>query len=221
MKNLFLLPGFAEDAFCFDELLPYFEHYNVVKVNYRPVLNKFTFPIISRKQLCVELIKFYAIGRQDLIVGHSMGGYFAFQIREIQNNEICLIGAFCDPQKIIQFFPDSPRISQLIAGSGLIKTGILRKYLLSKIADERIKKVQEKIMKNMSTFTNHQLALMLEVSYEGKIISELPNPLRIHSKSDRVVTPPDEDFIEVDGGHFCLNLYPEQVAEAMKSHNFI
>ena len=222
MGRIFLFPGFGEDAYCFDELLPYLQKsHELFPVDYRPVLDKFTFPLISRMQFCHAIIRYYGIKKQDKIIGHSMGGYLAFQIREIIYNDICLVGSFCDPQKIIQFFPQSPRLSQLVAGSGLIKTDFLRNFLLSKIQDERIKTVQEKVMRNMKSFSNTQLALMLEVSYESKIISEQVNPLRIHAKTDKVVLPPDESYIEVDGGHFCMNLYPEQVASAMKENDFI
>jgi hypothetical protein len=51
---------------------------------------------------------------------------------------------------------------------------------------------------------------MIEMNYQKKIESNLPNPLRIHDKADRIVAFPDEPYIQVSGGHFCLNLYPNE-----------
>ena len=57
---------------------------------------------------------------------------------------------------------------------------------------------------------------MTEMNYENKIVSTLPNPLRIHDINDRIIAPPDENYIQTRGGHFCLNLYPEETYNGMK-----
>ena len=103
MKKLFLMPGFGEDTFCFNELIPLINNHEFIHVDYRPVLDKFTFPFITVKQFATQLIKFYNIQPNDKIIGHSMGGYFSFQIREIQGNTICMIGSFNDPKKSIAY----------------------------------------------------------------------------------------------------------------------
>jgi hypothetical protein len=71
-------------------------------------------------------------------------------------------------------------------------------------------------MDNFDHFTDNELGLMIEMNYQKKINSTLPNPLRIHDKADRIVAFPDEDFVQVKGGHFCLNLYPAETYAAMK-----
>ena len=44
-KRLFLLPGFGEDTFCFNEIIPFLNQhkYEIIHVDYRPVLDKFVF----------------------------------------------------------------------------------------------------------------------------------------------------------------------------------
>jgi hypothetical protein len=88
-----------------------------------------------------------------------MGGYFSFQIRELIGTEICMIGSFNDPKKVIHMLPQFPRITLLAAMTGLVKKNFLKKYLLSKIKDERIKDIQSKIMDNFDNFTDNELAL--------------------------------------------------------------
>jgi hypothetical protein len=215
-KRLFLLPGFGEDTFCFNELLPLIKNYEFIHVDYRPVLDKFTFPLITVKQFSRQLIKYYDIRKEDKLLGHSMGGYFSFQIRELIGTEICMIGSFHDTKKVTHMIPQFPRITLLAALTGLVKKRFLKNYLLSKIKDERVKEVQSKIMDNFDNFTDNELALMIEMNYGKKIPSSLPNPLRIHDKADRIIAPPDEAYFQVKGGHFCLNLYPNETYEFMK-----
>lgn len=215
-KRLFLLPGFGEDTFCFNELIPFIRNYEIIHIDYRPSLNKFIFPVITGKQFSKRLIEHYHITEHDKLVGHSMGGYFSFHIREQTGADICMIASFSDPNKVIHILPQVPRVSQFAALSGLIKTPQLKNYLLNKIKHPEYREVQEYVMKNFRTFTNIQLALMMEMNYENKIPSDLPNPLRIHDRVDRVVAPPDEPYTEVKGGHFCLNLYPKETYEAMR-----
>lgn len=217
-RRLFLLPGFGEDTFCFNELIPYINKhkFEIIHVDYRPVLDKFTFPFITVQQFSRQLIKLYGIKNEDKLLGHSMGGYFSFQIRELIGTDICMIGSFNDPKKVIHILPQFPRITLLAALTGLVKTTLLKNYLLSKIKDERIKDIQSKIMDNFDNFTDNELALMIEMNYQQKIISSLPNPLRIHDKSDKIIAEPDEPYFQIKGGHFCLNLYPAETYEIMK-----
>jgi pimeloyl-ACP methyl ester carboxylesterase len=215
-KRIFLLPGFGEDTFAFDELASFIKGYTIIGVDYRPSLNKFIFPVITRNLFAKKLIEYYGIGPEDKLVGHSMGGYFAGQIRELQGNEICMIAAFSDPRKIKHVIPQFPRFSQVAALTGFVKSDYSKKFLLNKVKEEHYRLVLSKVLKNFHRFSNIQLALMSEMYFEEKIDSYLPNPLRIHDRHDRVVLPPDEAYIQVNGGHFCLNLYPEAVFQAMK-----
>ncbi len=209
------MPGFGEDSFCFDEIVPYLNVFELKIVDYRPTLDKFIFPFISLRTFTKQLVADNNILKEDKIIGHSMGGYFAFSVRELTGAQICMIAAFSDPQKLNHFFPTFPRSTQLNIISGFLKTNYLKFFLLNKIKDEKIKKVQEAVMENFKTFSNLQLAKMMEMNYEKKIISSYPNPLRVHDVNDKVIKAPDEPFTSTAGGHFCLNLYPKETIEAM------
>lgn len=216
MTKLFLMPGFGEDTFCFNELIPLIKQHEFIHVDYRPVLDKFIFPFITVKQFAHQLIKHYNIEPDDKILGHSMGGYFAFQIRELQGNSICMIGSFNDTKKVLHMVPQFPRVTLFAAFTGLVKNKWLKSYLLKRAKDENYRKIQSYIMDNFDSFTDNQLALMIEMNYGKKIQSSLPNPLRIHDKVDRIIGPPDEPYVQIKGGHFCLNLYADETIAAMQ-----
>jgi hypothetical protein len=150
-----------------------------------------------------------------------MGGYFAFYIREIQQNEICMIGAFSDPAKIRHVIPQLPRVTSIFNLTGLIKTNYVKSYLLKRNKREDIIQVLKKTIDNFDTFTNIELAKMNEMCFFPKIHSSLENPLRLHDKDDRVVETPDEAYIQIGGGHFLLNLEPQAWYDAMVLHGFV
>lgn len=214
--RLLLLPGFGEDTYCFNEIVPHIKGYQFVHVDYRNALDKFTFPFITVNQFSRELIHQYKITPQDKLVGHSMGGYFAFQIREIVGCQICMIAAFNDTKKVLHLFPKFPRITQISTLFGISKSELVRNFLLNKIKNEDYKKIQAYTMRNFKTFSNIQLALMTQMLYEKGIPSKLPNPLRIHDKADKVIAAPNEAYHSVKGGHFCLSLYPEETITYMQ-----
>ena len=76
------MPGFGEDSFCFDEIVPYLNDFELKIVDYRPTLDKFIFPFISLRTFTKQLVADNNILKEDKIIGHSMGGYFAFSVRE-------------------------------------------------------------------------------------------------------------------------------------------
>ena len=215
-KRILLLPGFGEDTFCFNEIIPFLKTYEIIHIDYRKTLNQFSFPFITVKQFANQLIRRYNITADDKLIGHSMGGYFAFQIREMIGTEICMVAAFHDTGKVKHTFPKFPRITQLSAITGLIKTDFIKTYLLKQIKDQDYKKIQAYIMNNFKSYSNNQLALMTQMLYEKPIESTLPNPLSIHDKADKVIAPPNEPYHQIGGGHFCLNLYPKVTIELMQ-----
>lgn len=215
-QRIFLMPGFGEDTFCFDEILPYLANFEIINVDYRSTLDKFIFPFIKLNEFTKQLVLDYKIQKEDKIIGHSMGGYFAFSIHSQIGTQICMVASFSDTKKLFHFFPKAPRLTQLNILSGFIKSNYLKAYLLKKIKDQNTKKIQSKVIDNFSTYTNIQLAKLMEMTYENKVDSNFPSPLRIHDKKDRIVMTPDEAFIQIEGGHFCLNLFPKETFDAMK-----
>ncbi|HRB19232.1 MAG TPA: hypothetical protein PKZ14_04050, partial [Chitinophagales bacterium] len=147
-KRLILLPGFGEDTFCFNEIIPLIKGYQFVHIDYRNALNKFTFPFISVNQFSRQLIKQYKITKEDKLIGHSMGGYIAFQMREILDCDICMIASFNNTDKVIHLFPKFPRITQISTILGITKTEFIRNYMTGKIKDENHKSIQAYVMRN-------------------------------------------------------------------------
>lgn len=215
-QRLFLIPGFGEDQQAFRQLAPYLADFELIYVDHRPVLDKILLFKMSSRRYAKHIAQHYGIRENDKIIGHSMGGYLAFQMREMFGNEICMIGAFSDPAKIIHLVPNLPLMTPIITASGFTKTEMARNYLQKKVAGKQIEQPLLEVLDNFKTFSNEQLFKLSLLTLEKKRESKLPNPLRIHAKDDSTIRYPYEPYEEVKGGHFCLNLYPEQVYQKMQ-----
>ncbi len=215
-KRIILFPGFGEDAFCFRALKPYLKAYEVVDIDYRPILNKFLISSISVQKFAKQIIQYYGISEQDKLIGHSMGGYFAFAIREELNNEICMIGAFSNPNKIVRLSENQP-ITLFLTLTGFTSSSFMKQWQLKNAKGKFYEDTLAEVLNNFNKFSNYQLAKMVRLSFGNEILSNKPNPLRIHAKNDNVVRPPDEKYKEVEGGHFAQLIYPEQVIDQMQA----
>lgn len=215
-KRIFLLPGFGENCSIYDPLIPYLKDYEILKVDYRKVLSQIPLWNTSGLNVVEALIKHYNIQPEDKLIGHSTGGYFSFLIREIQDNEICMISGFSEVSKVIHFLPNK-HLTPFIAITGLIKSKYAKESTLKKVKGKPIEKALDQVMDQFHDFSNENLfKLAMILTYDEKIISIKDNPLRIHAKDDKVVRTPQQDFIEVQGGHFPLALDLQGVVNALK-----
>lgn len=216
-QKIYLIPGYGEDYKAFRQLAPFLEGFELIPVDYRDVLGKLPLWNVSSRRLAKQIASHYGIGEKDKLVGHSMGGYVSFQLRELQGNDICMIGSFSDPGKIVHMVPNAPLMTPVFAGTGLSKTDWAKDYLRKRVAGRPFEGPMMEVVDNFKTFRNEELLKLSLLTLEKKRDSGLPNPLRIHADDDRTVRPPDEHYHKVRGGHFCLNLHPDEVYNSMQT----
>ena len=214
-KKLYLLPGFGEDHRCFRNMVPYFDEYDIIHVDYRKPLSNFFLWETSPTGLAKKLVSQYNIQDDDKIIGHSMGGYFGYAISTLQGNPVCMIGSYSNANKIVRF-TDSKLVNHFMTGSGLVKTPIFRNYITSRNKNERVRAEMLDIQKNFKSFSNDVMLKMSILSFGEELPPPRSNPFRIHAHDDRVIRTPDQPFETVRGGHFCLVFHPEEVIEKMK-----
>ena len=214
--KIFLLPGFGENHSVYDALLPYLKDYDVWHIDYRIILQKIPLWNYSGMYVVKKIVEHYNIQPEDKLIGHSTGGYFAFLIREMMGNEICMLAGFSDRKKVVIKLPYKWITTPLLYLSGLVKTDFIKDYMTQKIKDGAMKQITIDIMKQFKDYKNTDLfKLSMIISYDESPVSVLPHPLRIHDQNDRVVRVPDEPYVSVKGGHFSLLLDTENVAKAM------
>ena len=208
---MYFLPGFGEDSFVFDDLKKYFPHYQIIDVNYRASLDKISFATINVGFFCKQLIQEYGITKDDILIGHSMGGYFSFVIREIVLCQIVMLASFSNPNKIVRLVRKQ-WVNVAMAKMGFLRKTFFQNLLLKASKGKYFEQEVEKVIRNLSNFSTAQISKMMKLSFGKPVQTVLENPLRIHAENDVIVRPPDEPYELCTLGHFCLILETEIIA---------
>lgn len=215
MSRIVLLPGYGENAErAFRELRPYLPEKQKIHVDFRPVLKKTPLWEMNGAAFAKKLIQHYQIQPDDVLLGHSMGGYFSYHIHLQQGNPTGMLCSFSNPAKVIHMTP-YPVLTPVLAISGISKSDWAKNYIGQRIKGRNIEKIMLEVMDNFKTFSNEELFKLSLITLEKAPVSP-KKVLRIHAKDDRVVRTPDEHYEQVQGGHFCLNLHPEETAAALQ-----
>ncbi|MCC9137004.1 alpha/beta hydrolase [Pontibacter silvestris] len=209
--RVFLLPGFGEDESIFDKIYP---HIPGEKIFLNPwvLLGSQPRTEINALRYARELTNWYAIKQEDVIIGHSTGGWVALHIKHILNCPIIQISSWTERYKVVK--PETkPELAYWLTKKGLLFNR-LTKYLLikkryeSKPSAPVFASVFDKLIKGNKNNVNNQLRLIFEDVNEPVTVEP---DLRIHARADNIVQVPDQPFHEVPGDHFSLYIYPEKV----------
>ena len=213
-SRIFFLPGYGEHKEVFNELAPMIHGYELKFIDYRMILSQVPVWKVNGREIAQLLVRHYGIREGDKLIGHSMGGYFSFLIREALGNDICMISSFSDPGKVIHMLPN-PYFTPLLAVSGITKMPWAKNYMYRKVRGKAVERPMMNVIDGFKNFSNEDLFKLALITLEPKPVSILPNPLRLHAKDDKVVRIPDEPFVEVTGGHFPLNIVPGDIIKEL------
>jgi pimeloyl-ACP methyl ester carboxylesterase len=84
LKRTFLIHGYIEDPTIFDKLVPLLPLANYVPINLADeFLALATAGLIDVRLLAQYLIDHYAITSSDVVIGHSLGGWVAINIKQL------------------------------------------------------------------------------------------------------------------------------------------
>jgi len=222
-QRVLLLPGFGEDDKIFRKIKPYLNGYHLLYVDYRDVLRKFEVENITMDKFVDQMIDYYDINENDILIGHSLGGYISHKIKQLVNCPNCLIASFTDPSKI-KFPVGFKRVIKLLTMKGMF-TSRLFKEMLWKTYQK--KPSVEEIEHTLSVFESYdkedifKLIKIIEPRKKSwtRIFKKnrIKRPsLIIHPMSDWIVKSPDESHIKVPGDHFALATYFEIVGQHLE-----
>lgn len=211
--RIIFIHGFGENEAIFDKISPAIsgEHHFVNVWDLVGDLPRKDLNVLSFAQRLVEK---YNITRQDVIIGHSMGGWIAYHIKHLTNSPIVQIGSWTDADR-----PYSPikneKVVYWLVRNGLFFNPVVKKYLIKKAYEGKpSRQLYEEIFDLMINGSKenviNQLRLILSPISEKLTVKP---DLRIHARGDMVVRVPREPFHEVPGDHFTLQTHPETIYE--------
>jgi pimeloyl-ACP methyl ester carboxylesterase len=218
MKRLLLLPGYLEDTTVFDTLRPLLPPaQQVLAIELEPEFAQWR-PLgaVNAVTFARYLIQRYRIGPQDVLIGHSMGGWIAAHMKAQIGATAVLLSSFTDQRKVVAR-ARNPLLLALYAWSGVGRSRWLRERAKRGYLFDESRELYGRLADGMARHPRRYVHRQLQVLFAPvPPLAVLPE-LRIHSLADNVVLPPDEPFVEIPGDHFAHYYYPELVAAAIRA----
>lgn len=221
--RILLLPGFGEDHRIFDNLMSILGDFGKFEcLDYRDVLSASGKETLSLDELIDRLVKIYKIKSNDILVGHSMGGYFANEIKKSVKCQAILISSFTDTTKIcattnLMDLPKYPWIARWATQMGIFHSRIFKYWTRRKYRTRRSRSEMEWILDVFSKYQNRQLWQLLNLLLKTSHDNTMEPDLRIHGTDDDIVFPPSERYISIQGDHFILSTEPRQTAKIIEN----
>lgn len=216
--RLILIHGYIEAPGIFDNLAPLLLPATLLPIDLQEEFARWnangprSVGPINARQLAQYLTDYYEITADDVVIGHSMGGWIAINIKELTNATTIQLGSFTD-QKKINFPVRNLMVLKWLLNTGLTQSTWLRDYFKKQYPFPESKELYVKLV-------DEGRHLSRDYIYQQQMTLFAPVPpltvqpdLRIHARPDNVVNIPDEPYHEVPGDHFSLYYHPELAAE--------
>ncbi len=98
--RIFFIPGYGEDESIFDKIHPHIQGEKVFMSLWKLLPDKNYFAL-NAALLAKQIIEQYSITSQDLLIGHSTGGWVALHIKHIIHCSVIQIASWTDRRKVI------------------------------------------------------------------------------------------------------------------------
>jgi len=210
--RIIYIPGFGEKPNIFDHIAPHIASSESIILDNWVLLQNMPIKELDALSYASTLVTTYNITRDDVIIGHSMGGRVALYIKHLVNCRIVQIASWTDPAKIIWPIANLTVIHFLVK-SGLFFNRFVRKYFSSKnYNDKPSADIFAETFERLKRGNKVDVMKQLRVIFKSvKVKVKVTPDLRIHSPADSIVRPPSEPFAEVPGDHFVLYTHPQKV----------
>jgi len=215
MNRIFLIHGYVEDPTIFDVLVPLLPPSEVVRldladefVRWQPARS------VSARTLAQYLTEYYKITPKDTIIGHSMGGWVAINIKEVSGAKAIQLASWTD-QKKIRFPTSNLTVLRLLLDTGITQSNALTGFFRKKYSFDESRELYNRLVEGMQTMPRQYLWQQLQTLFVSVAPLTVQPDLRIHARADNIVAPPAEPYAQVPGDHFSLIFHAELVAKSI------
>jgi pimeloyl-ACP methyl ester carboxylesterase len=217
MNRLILIHGYVEDPTIFDALWPLLPSATVLAINVETEFDRWPARTsVNAHALAVFLAKQHDITTDDVIIGHSMGGWIAINIKAVTGARAVQIASFTDQRKVVSPVYDAG-ILRFMAATGLLQAQFSVDFIKKRYPFAESKALNFKLLDRLMTMRRDYIAWQLSVLFAPVPPLTVSPDLRIHATDDNIVRPPDEPYTVVPGDHFCLVFHPVAVADAIQT----
>jgi pimeloyl-ACP methyl ester carboxylesterase len=216
LPRLLLLPGWGEDARIFRNLQPELaRHFSqVVNVTYREVL--LGLPARPKPEAFLDrLIAFYGIEPGDVVIGHSFGGWVAYQLNGRVGCPAAMLCSLSERWRVRPTLKLFMPVSWVIR-LGLFHTSFFRGYQRLRYRGKPSANEMEVVIQNFRQWTNTEIYQVPALMMQRIRKHEATNLLRIHAQQDELIRPPRELHVVVPGDHFAPATHPEPILQRLE-----
>jgi pimeloyl-ACP methyl ester carboxylesterase len=210
--TIFLLPGLGEDARIYRHIAPVLGHFaRIVIVQYREVLLGLPSNCTPEAYL-KRLVALYGIGSDDIVIGHSFGGWTAYLLHIHQGNPAAMLCSFSDRRRL------RPLIRVAMPGKVALQFGLLKTPFVRGLQKRRYAKKDSlpEMLNVLDVFrrsTDRELYQIVHLIGSKVPVKEAMDVLRIQAKDDELVRRPREMHLLVDGDHFAPGTHPDRILD--------
>ncbi|GAB3540137.1 alpha/beta fold hydrolase [Spirosoma fluminis] len=215
--RIFLIHGYLEDPTIFDTLEPLLPAADYVRLNLADEFTRWQPTVPVTVQLLAQyLIGQYAITADNVVIGHSMGGWTAMHIKQLTGAAAVQVSSWTDQKKIL--FPvHNLNVLKLLSRTGLTQSTWMTKQLVKQYPLPESAALYAKLANNATHMSKLYVWQQIQTLFAKVAALTVQPDLRIHARPDNIIAPPDERFIEVPGDHFSLVFHAELVAEPIRT----
>lgn len=216
-NRLLLIHGYVEDATIFDRLVPLLPSSDVVLINLADEFARWQ-PAgsVNVRSLAQYLVNHYKITDSDVVIGHSMGGWIAVNIKQLTGAGAVQLGSWTDQRKI-NFPVTNLTFLRAMLSLGITQSRALAGFLIKQYPFDESRELYIELVRGTITMNRRYVWQQLQTLFALVPPLTVRPDLRIHARRDTIVFPPDEPFTEVPGDHFSLVFHAEAVAEPIRT----
>lgn len=211
--RLIYIHGYVEDPSIFDQLAPLLPGEDALKLNLQDEFARWN-PAdrsVNVSSLAAYLAGTYQIGPADVVIGHSMGGWIAVNLKAQTGCGAVQVSSYTDPRKIVTVTRNVALLRWLVR-LGLVQSRRFARYALSKYPFEQSRALHRQLIEAMCRQPRHYIYQQLRVLLAPPDVPPAMPDVRIHTRPDNVLRAPDEPYHETPGDHFNLVFHPDDVA---------
>ncbi|MFN0203415.1 MAG: alpha/beta fold hydrolase [Bacteroidia bacterium] len=212
--RVFFFPGFAEDEAVLRPLIQEFAASNeTIYVDYQHFLDTFLDKPMNMPDFVQQLSSKYYIHENDMLIGHSFGGWVAAHIHQQYNCPTVIIGSFTDNQHVIRRVFMFSKFAQYLTKKGLFKSKWIHKFVRRRYKERPSAPAIEACIQVMKTWKDHHLhQISMLIKAHPPLPYQISPLLRIHGTNDEVISPPSVFYHKIeDGDHHIQYTHAKEI----------
>ncbi len=213
--RIFFIHGFGEKPGIFDKIVPEIPGEKVL-LDIWELIGNYPRPKMNVRVLAQEIADSYSLTENDVVVGHSMGGWIGIHLKQISGCKTIQIASWTHPSKVALPIRNH-KIIYAFLKSGLYLNRLTEWFFVRRgYSDRPSKAIFQETFRRLRKGNRHNVTNQMRVILTPVSPVDVHPDVRIHTHYDPIIRRPDESFHQVNGDHFALYTHPEEVIPLVK-----